>query len=65
MYESWATDLHVTMGVSFPLLKKYYIGNKQNSCSNNYSKFMHSLKKTIIINISTITQAKFLHNSDG
>jgi len=42
----WHTyTLHVTMGVTFLLLKEYtkllFIGNKQNSCSNNCDKFMH------------------------
>jgi hypothetical protein len=45
MYESRATDLHVTTGVPFALLTRYVkslcMGNKQNSCTNNYSTFMN------------------------
>ena len=41
-------NLHITMGIQFLLLKKYtkslFMGNKQNSCSKNYSKSMHSFK---------------------
>ena len=44
-YENRATDLHVTTGVPFALLTRYvkplFMGNKQNSCTNNYGTFMN------------------------
>jgi len=52
MYESQAIDyiyIYVIMGIPFPLLKEYIkipiYGQKQNSCSNSYSTFMHEFNQ--------------------
>jgi hypothetical protein len=49
-YENQATGFYVMTGVPFLMLKSsmeksLFVVNKQNSCANNYSTFMHELNQ--------------------
>ena len=38
------------------------MGNKQNSCTNNYGMFIYEFDQKIIVTIPAMTQVNILHN---
>jgi hypothetical protein len=69
MYESRATDLHVTTGFPFALLTRYVkipIYGQQTKQLYQQLRYLHELiQPRVNVNIPAITQANTIHNSDG